>query len=86
MDKEKKKLEILAKEQELHALLQKIIVKYFEEYNVDDDFNVMNFMWALLRRTASNFSPIGSSDKYIRKAKKDANVREVQISYLGYLL
>ena len=84
MDKETKKLEILAKEQEIHALQQKLIVKYFEKYNVDGDFDVMNFMWALLSRSASNFSPKGCSDNYIRKAKKDADVRELQIFYLGY--
>lgn len=86
MEKEKIKFETLEKEQEVHALLQKIIIKYFDENNIDDDFNMMNFMWALLRRVAANYSPVGCPDKYIRKAKKDAAYREQQIFYLGIIL
>jgi len=86
MNKENIKLEALEKEQEIHVLLQKIINKYFEENNVDDDFNMMNFMWAILRRVAANYSPVGCPDKYIRKAKKDAAYREQQIFYLGIIL
>lgn len=78
------KFEVQEKEMQVHETMQKIINDYFEHYEVGDDFHVVDFMWALLRRMALNYSPIGCPDKYIRKHKKNAAHLEQNIQTIWW--